>query len=124
MRFLIDNALSPSIAKGLVEAGYCAIHVRELGLEASKDKIIMEKAFVDNMIIVSADTDFGTLLALNDSTKPSFILFRRTNKKPSALLKLLLSLIETIKNDLEMGAVVVIEDKRVRVRKLPVTKNK
>ena len=124
MRFLIDNALSPSIAKGLVEAGYYAVHVRDLGLEASKDKTIMDHAFIDNMIIVSADTDFGALLALNNSTKPSFILFRRTDKKPSTLLNLLLSIIDTIKVDLEKGAVVVIEDTRVRIRKLPVTKNK
>jgi len=32
MRFLIDNALSPRIAKGLNEASHDAIHVREIEL--------------------------------------------------------------------------------------------
>ncbi len=120
MKFLIDNALSPRIAEGLIEAGYYAVHVRDIGLEASKDSIIMEQALIDDMIVVSADTDFGALLALNDSKKPSFILFRRTDKKPSALLRLLLNTIDTIKGDLEKGSVVVIEDNRIRIRKLPI----
>jgi predicted nuclease of predicted toxin-antitoxin system len=37
MKFLIDNALSPQIAIGLVESGYDAIHVRDLNIGTSPD---------------------------------------------------------------------------------------
>jgi predicted nuclease of predicted toxin-antitoxin system len=120
LRFLIDNALSPSMAEGLKKAGHEAIHVCELGMGTATDKEIMNFALTENRVIVSADTDFGTLLALRDLPKPSFVLFRRSDKRPIALLMQLLSNLAQFSEALETGAVVVIEDKRIRIRPLPI----
>ena len=71
-------------------------------------------------MIVSADTDFGTLLALRSSTKPSVILFRREDHRPLSQLAVLLENLSAIRPDLEQGAIVVFEDARVRIRRLPI----
>ena len=120
MKFLVDNALSPIIAKGLREAGFEAIHVRDIGMHSASDIVIFEYASQNDQIIISADTDFGTLLALRQYSKPSVILFRYTNKRPQSQLSLLISNITEIKNALVSGSIVVFEDNRIRIRTLPI----
>ena len=63
MRFLVDNALSPALAVLLTDAGHDAVHVRSLNLQHAQDIAIFEQAAGDDRVVVSADTDFGTLLA-------------------------------------------------------------
>lgn len=120
MKFLIDNALSPIIAKGLKEAGFDAIHVRDINMRSSADTVIFEHARQNDQIIVSADTDFGTLLALRQTAKPSVILFRTSDKRPQSQLSLLLTHIAEIKDALIAGSIVVFEDNRIRIRTLPI----
>lgn len=122
MRFLIDNALSPQVAIGLQEAGHDAIHVRNVGLATAKDETIFAFAEREGRIIVSADTDFGALLALWQKSKPSLILFRRgTERHPQKQLSLLLLNLNSIKEPLETGSIVVFEQHRIRIRSLPLT---
>jgi len=114
MKFLIDNALSPFISDGLCKAGYDAVHVRDYGLQASEDRIILARAILEDRIIVSADTDFGTLLALDVKNKPSFILFKRgLSHHPEEQLNLLLANLSTIENDLEKGSIIIFEQNRI-----------
>ena len=68
MRLLIDNALSPIVADRLRQGGHDVVHVRDLGLASAP---VMDAAAVDSRVLVSADTDFGTLLALWGHSRPT-----------------------------------------------------
>ncbi len=121
MKFLVDNALSPLVAEGLRRAGHDALHIRDYGLQAAEDKEMFSLAEYENRILISSDTDFGTMLALWRKNKPSVILFRRgSDRRPEKQITLLLSNLPMIQDALVQGAVVVFEQARLRIHSLPI----
>lgn len=121
MRFLIDNALSPLVAQKLQEAGHNAVHVRDYSMQKASDDEILGRAVDESRIVVSADTDFGTLLAFRQEREPSFILFRRgVDRLPELQAQLLLSNLPTLERDLMEGSIVVFDQNHLRIRSLPI----
>ena len=121
MKFLVDNALSPVVAEDLNRAGHDAVHVRDLQMQGSSDEEIFDLAAIQNRVIVSADTDFGTLLAIRQATNPSVILFRRpSQRRPAYQAKLITDNLPAL-DVLEQGCIVVFEESRIRIRMLPIS---
>lgn len=120
MKFRIDNALSPKLATLLTAAGHEAVHVRTYGMHAAKDEEILARALKEDRIVVSADSDFATLLALQEASSPSLISF----EAPTLLLaqnyvEILLSAFATLDPELISGCVAAFRKHRLRVHKLP-----
>lgn len=102
-------------------AGHDARHVREDRLQAADDEAVLARAREQQRTLVSADTDFGTLLARTGQTAPSVILLRRSDgRRPEQQAALLLANLAQVTDDLDSGAVVVITDTDLRVRQLPI----
>ncbi len=85
MKLLIDENLSVRVAAVLRGAGHDAVHVTAVGLGSTNDEVILRAAADDGSTIVTADADFGTLLALRGAHRPSYSCFApQTISPPSS----------------------------------------
>ncbi|MEX2627870.1 MAG: DUF5615 family PIN-like protein [Ilumatobacteraceae bacterium] len=120
MRFLLDENQSPAIVGLLVEAGHDVVHVRDLDMRGSPDVAVLAAASAADRVVISADTDFGELLAVSNARGPSILLLRRQQQRRALeIAALILANLDDVAEDLRAGAIVVIDDDRVRIRRLP-----
>lgn len=120
MNFLVDQAVSWQVARDLTAAGHDAVHVREVGLSEADDKVILERAATEDRVVVTQDTDFGTLLAASGAKHPSVILLRLSDGRPAIHARTLLGTVSAVEEDLRQGAIIVIGEDHMRIRRLPV----
>jgi predicted nuclease of predicted toxin-antitoxin system len=121
VQLLIDANLSPRVAAKLCDAGHDAVHVADVGLLSASDEAILAHAVASHQVIISADTDFGELLAVSGATRPSVVLLRSADRlTPYQQAALLADNLPAVAAELDGGAVVSIARGRLRVRLLPV----
>lgn len=121
MKLLLDANLSPEVARLLKESGHDAIHVGDVGLLSAPDPEILQAAATEGQILLTADADFGALLALSSLASPSVVLLRSADHlRPPEQAELLAANLPRISEDLKKGAIVSLTRDRLRVRELPI----
>lgn len=121
MKFLIDEAIQKRVAELLTEQGHDALHVLTIDLGGSSDDQVLAAARRDDRVVVTADTDFGDLLALSGESQPSVVILRRPGRRPEERTEAILAACESVGDRMERGAVVVVEPHRIRIRDLPIS---
>jgi len=120
VKFLVDMMLSTRVAEELRNAGHDAVHVRDYGMQRASDEEILERAVNEQRTVISADLDFGFLLATQPRRSPSVVLLRRLAfHRAEFVAGLLLANLPQLVETLEQRSLVVIEETRIRVRRLP-----
>jgi predicted nuclease of predicted toxin-antitoxin system len=120
VNYVVDANLSPRLAALLRDAGHDAVHVRDIGLRTASDDEIIDYAISTDRIVISHDTDFGTLLAYRELSKPSFILIRSSDPVDvDDQARLIVANLDAMRDDLEAGAIAVFARGRLRIRRLP-----
>jgi predicted nuclease of predicted toxin-antitoxin system len=121
VRFLVDASLSPRVARSLADAGHDSVHVGDVMPLTAGDEEVFVRASDEARVLIAADTDFAELLARRGTATPSLILWRRrTRRRPAEQAALILAQVADLEQDLGEGAIIVIEEARVRVRALPI----
>jgi predicted nuclease of predicted toxin-antitoxin system len=120
VKLLIDESLQQDLTGILAEAGHNAVHVTDLGLQGATDDEVLARADAEGRIVVTADTDFGTLLALSGAPGPSVVLLRRPGRRSAERARAILLVLTLVDEQLNRGAVVTVEQTRLRIRELPI----
>jgi predicted nuclease of predicted toxin-antitoxin system len=118
VRFLVDANLSPLVTEWLRSNGHDAVHAFELGLAAARDSEILEHAARGGRIVLTSDLDFGDIAALGGGSAWVCIIRLRSNRTARIIARLERALPQPAPV-LERAAVVIIEQARLRVRRLP-----
>jgi len=120
MKILLDMNLSPSWVDVLVEAGFAAIHWSSIGKPDALDSNIMSWAKSNNHVVFTHDLDFGDILAATNADAPSVIQIRTQNLHPDYLGESVIAALRQFDAQLEEGALVVVDENKVRARILPI----
>ena len=120
MRFLADMGVDVRIVEWLRREGHDARHLRDEGLQRMPDSDIFDKAISEDRIVLTFDLDFGEIAALSRGRRSSVILFRLHNARTPHVIARLGAVLERSGEALGQGAVVLVEDSRHRIRRLPI----
>lgn len=112
--------LSPEWIHAFATYGIQALHWSTVGDPAAADQSIMQWVLDNQYCIFTHDLDFGALLALTQSQGPSVIQVRGRNVLPEHLGSIVCHAVQQYTADLNNGALIVIEEKHLRVRVLPI----
>lgn len=123
MRFLGDMGISRGVIRWLSAGGHDVTHLADQKLQTLPDSLIFEKAATENRVVLTFDLDFGEILALSSGRVVSVILFRVNNTTTLFVVERLSKILSdsTAVGALASGAIIVAEDGRYRIRRLPIT---
>lgn len=120
MRFLCDMGVSQRVVEWLRAGAHDAVHLRDQGLHRMANGSIFHKAFAEQRIVMTFDLDFGEIVSASAGQLVSVILFRLHNTRTDHVIDRLATVLSQSAADLEAGCIVVVEEGRHRVRKLPI----
>lgn len=118
MKLLLDQGL-PRTAVDLLQAvGIDAVHVGDIGYATAEDATILQLARDEQRGVVTLDADFHEMLALSGAAAPSVIRIRIEGLRAAAIVSLLQAVLTQCQSDLEQGAAVTVQERRLGVRRL------
>ena len=119
VQLVIDMNLSVEWIAELARHGWSAVHWSTVGDPRADDSVIMAWALANGHVVFTHDLDFGTMLALTHATGPSVLQVRSQNVLPEDIGPLVLAALRQHDAALAAGALVVVDEKKSRVRVLP-----
>ena len=120
MRFLLDMNLSSETAAWLCAQGHDAAHLRELGLQDLDDEAVLAKAVAEKRAVLTFDLDFADIVAAAGEARVGVILLRLRSAQTARVVDRLQAVLPSVAQALEKGAIVIVEDARHRIRRLPI----
>ncbi len=120
MRFLCDMGISRKVSRWLRDQRHDSVHLGEEGLARLPNGGIMAKAVAEERVVLTFDLDFGEIVALAVDRIASVVVFRLRNARAEHVIERLSVALGEARDALEAGAIVVVEEHRVRIRRFPI----
>ena len=120
-KILLDQGLPRSAVKILRDKGWEVLHTGDIGLDRATDREILDYARNESRVVITLDSDFHAILAVENAASPSVIRIRREGLKGPELSELIMKTWPKIQNIIKEGAMVTITENAIRIRKIPLS---
>ncbi len=114
MRFLLDENLSPLHARTVCD--HDAVSVVEIGLSGADDEDVRAAAIAQDRVLLTLDADFANVLRYPPAETPGVVRFRIHPATEEAIDEMLRRSIPRIAGIITSGKLVVVDERRIRVR--------
>jgi predicted nuclease of predicted toxin-antitoxin system len=121
MRLLADMHISPRTVAFLRALGHDVVRVSDILPLQAPDEAIVSHADENGRVVLTQDLDFSAIIALSGQQSPSLVSLRLASARVEYVNTVLAKVLPEVEEQLLAGAIVTVEDQRVRVRQLPVT---
>ncbi|GHV82654.1 hypothetical protein AGMMS49991_12120 [Spirochaetia bacterium] len=119
MKILVDMNLAFRWAEMLSLRGISTVHWNAVGASNAPDSDIVSYAKDKGCAVLTRDLDFGDILSLTKAAAPSVIQIRVGDARPEQLLEVVYNTLISLKDEIEHGALVTIDEHKTRVHILP-----
>lgn len=119
MKLLLDQGLPRSSAEILRKKGWDIQHTGEIGMSRATDRQILKYARDEQRIVITLDSDFHAIMAVENLNSPSVIRIRKEGLRGPELAELIEKIWSKIGEQLRNGAMATITEKAIRIRKIP-----
>lgn len=120
MKILFDMNIPSKYVVMLSKKGIETLRWSDVGAPNASDQEIMAYARENNLIVLTCDLDFSTILSVTHDLKPSVIQIRASVNQAELVVDLIASAFFRHKDELDEGAILSIDLKKTRIRILPV----
>jgi predicted nuclease of predicted toxin-antitoxin system len=120
VKILVDMNLSPEWLGVLAQAGWQASHWSGVGSPTAPDTDLRAWTRQHGCVLLTQDLDFAELLFHTQAGTPSVVLLRLRNELDSEQQARVCVLLRAATAALETGALLVIDERRARLRRLPI----
>ena len=120
-KILLDQGLPRSAVKILRDKGWDVLHTGDIGLGRATDREILDYARNESRVVITLDSDFHAILAVENAASPSVIRIRREGLRGPKLSELIMKTWHKIQNIIKEGAMVTITENAIRIRKIPLS---
>jgi predicted nuclease of predicted toxin-antitoxin system len=112
--------VSRKVSAWLRSQGHESCHLGEEGLARLPNGQIFAKAIAENRVVLTFDLDFGEIAALAGDRISSVVVLRLQNTRADHVIERLSVVLEKAVEALNNGAIVTVEESRIRIRQLPI----
>jgi predicted nuclease of predicted toxin-antitoxin system len=120
MRLLADLHIAPRTIEFLRTLGHDVRRVTDLLPATATDEAIVECAMQERRTILTQDLDFTSIIALSGRATPSLVSLRLGSVTIESVNAALQRILPALEHEIELGALITVEDHRIRLRRLPI----